>query len=186
MKINGVLLRFVGEAVAIVAAAVIAGPILHLAWWEVGLAVFLVLAAGIVVESLIAGREAQPAPRPAAPAPPRVEESESSVRVLAERPAPEPEPVRLPEPEPEPEPIAPEPEPEPEPEPVAVAVAAPPVRLSGPPWNVWELERAFQASGDADEEKTFMLQYLRDYAGVDGVLPPEFDDLVRESFGSLL
>jgi hypothetical protein len=170
MRLNGVLLRLVAEAVAIVAAAVIAGPILHLAWWQVGLTVFLVLGAGIVVESLIEGREAQPAPRPA---PPRVEEPPPSyVRVLSEQ-KPEPTPP-------------PEPEPAPEPEPVAVAVAAPPVRVTGPPWNLWELERAFQASGEGDEEKSFMLQYLRDYAGTDGVLPPEFDDLVRESFGSLL
>jgi hypothetical protein len=41
-------------------------------------------------------------------------------------------------------------------------------------------------SGAQDEEKTFLLHYLRDYAGTDGTLPREFDDLVRESFGGLL
>lgn len=174
MRVNLVLMRFMAEAAAIIAAAVIAGPLLHLVWWQVGLVVFLVLGAGILLEWVIAGRQA-PAP-PAALPPARPAEEPSSVRVL-----PEPPVAVAPPPEPEPQP-----EPEPEPEPVAVAVAAPPVRLSGPPWNVWEIERALEATGGADEEKTFLLHYLRDYAGSDGMLPPEFDDLVRESFGSLL
>ena len=53
-------------------------------------------------------------------------------------------------------------------------------------WNVWEIESALRESGDANEEREFLLLYLRDYAGPDGVLPLEFDDLVRESFGELL
>jgi hypothetical protein len=65
-------------------------------------------------------------------------------------------------------------------------VAAPAERVAGPPYNVWELERAHAASGVADDEKTFLLQYLRDYATSDGALPSEFEDLVRESFPHLL
>ena len=51
---------------------------------------------------------------------------------------------------------------------------------------MWEIESALRESGDANEEREFLLLYLRDYAGPDGVLPLEFDDLVRESFGELL
>lgn len=168
-------IRFAAEAVAIVAAAVIAGPVLHLVWWQVGLAVFAVLGIGILVESRL-GVAAPPAAPEPAPQPPPVEER-PHVRVLQERPvAP-----RAPEPEPTPEPT-----PEPEPEPVAVAVAAPPMRVTGPPYNVWELERALNESGSANDEQTFLLHYLRDYAGSDGALPSDFDDLVRESFPSLL
>ena len=170
-------IRFAAEAVAIVAAAVVAGPVLHLVWWQVGLAVFAVLGIGILVESSLGAPASPPVVEPA-PQPPAVEER-PHVRVLQERPvappAPEPEPLRLPEPEPEPEP-----------EPVAVAVAAPPTRVSGPPYNVWELERALDESGNTNDEQTFLLHYLRDYAGPDGALPSDFDDLVRESFPSLL
>ena len=49
-------------------------------------------------------------------------------------------------------------------------------------WNVWEIERALRASGESNEERDFLLIYLRDYAGADGVLPLDFDELVRESF----
>ena len=31
-----------------------------------------------------------------------------------------------------------------------------------------------------------MLVYLREFADADGQLPPQFDDLVRESFGDLV
>jgi len=173
---NRVGARFAAEAVAIVAAAVIAGPVLHLVWWQVGLAVFAVLGIGILIESnLGAGAPAPPrnVAEPAPQLPPAIEEA-PRVRVLQEqRPIAE----LLPEPKPEPEP---------EPEPVAVAVAAPETRVSGPPYNVWELERALNERGNADDEQTFLLHYLRDYAGPDGTLPSEFDDLVRESFPTLL
>jgi hypothetical protein len=106
---------------------------------------------------------------------------------VAQRPAPPVEEaphvrvMREPEPAPEPEP---EPQPEPEPEP-APPPPVPAAQRTGP-WNVWELERVLRESGEQDEEKTFLLRYLREYAGADGTLPPEFDDLVQESFGSLL
>jgi hypothetical protein len=53
-------------------------------------------------------------------------------------------------------------------------------------WNIWELDRAARDSGRLDEEREFLLLYLRDHAGPDGLLPIDFDALVRESFGDLL
>ena len=68
----------------------------------------------------------------------------------------------------------------PEPEPELVPVVA-------RQWNLWELESALRGRGEAkEEEEEFLLLYLRDYAGADGVLPLDFDGLVRESFGELL
>jgi hypothetical protein len=105
---------------------------------------------------------------------------------------PEPEAEREPEPEPEPEPVAeapPPPPPPPEPAPVP-AYQAP---VTPPPtpreWNIWELERrARQEAGEAarDEEWTALFVHLRQFANADGVLPMEFDGLVRESFAELI
>jgi hypothetical protein len=57
-------------------------------------------------------------------------------------------------------------------------------------WNVWELERLAreQSGADAirDEERSFLLMYLREFAGADGVLPTSFDGVVRETFGDAL
>jgi hypothetical protein len=72
--------------------------------------------------------------------------------------------------------------------------AAPPVPSAPPPppareWNLWDLERrAREEAGDAlrDEEWSALFTHLRAYASTDGVLPKEFDDLVRESFGQLI
>jgi outer membrane biosynthesis protein TonB len=54
-------------------------------------------------------------------------------------------------------------------------------------WNLWELERVAreQSGGDTvrDEERTFVLMYLREFADADGLLPSSFDGVVRESFG---
>jgi hypothetical protein len=149
--------RFVVEAGAIVAAATIAG-VEHLAWWEIGGCVLVVLAAAIVLEARLS--EALPPP---AQAPPVVELSAelqpAHVRVIHA--------------------AAPKPQPEPQLEPV-------PALSSTGPWNVGELARVLAERGDVDEERAFLLHYLRDYAAPDGTLPPEFDDLVRESFRDLL
>ena len=114
------------------------------------------------------------------------------VRVLR----PEPEPVQEPEPavvarpqltavhEPEPTPVAPAPVPEPSTV-VPIGVGAGPRR-----WSLWELERLTRehAGVDAaqDEERQFLLMYLREFADGDGLLPVDFDDLVRDSFGELV
>jgi hypothetical protein len=57
-------------------------------------------------------------------------------------------------------------------------------------WNVWELERLAQAAGGGDtardEELTFLLLELRQFANADGQLPVDFDPVVRESFRELI
>ena len=67
---------------------------------------------------------------------------------------------------------------------------APPAPL-GPPreWNIWELESlAREQAGDParDEEWSALFMFLREHANADGVLPIQFDDLVRESFSELI
>jgi hypothetical protein len=94
-----------------------------------------------------------------------VEEVAGDGRV--QRPEPGPGPGLETEPEPEPQT---EPEPEAEPQ----------------RWNIWELDRAVRENGDATEEQEFLLLYLRDYADPDGLLPLDFDELVRDSFGDAL
>jgi hypothetical protein len=120
-------------------------------------------------------------------------------------PEPEPEAASEPEPEPEPEPVralhpVPDPEPEPEPElpPAAEEEQEPPepavvpIGVSSAPrqWNLWDLERLTREHAGSDEardeERSFLLIYLRDFAGPDGVLPVDFDGLVRDSFGELV
>jgi outer membrane biosynthesis protein TonB len=128
--------------------------------------------------------------------------------VLTPEPEPEPEPVALvtgaPEPEPEAEeaePARPQlasvPEPPAVPEPVAAAepmqpAAIPLVSRDARPreWNLWELERLARAGGGhnrvVDEERNYLLMYLREFANADGALPVDFDGLVRDSFGDLI
>lgn len=57
-------------------------------------------------------------------------------------------------------------------------------------WNLWELERLVRESSGEDplrrEEWAHLLVYLREHAAADGVLPVDFDALVRESFGELV
>ncbi len=84
----------------------------------------------------------------------------------------------------------PEPVPVREPEPVLPAVATLPLPVRPQTWNVWELERLTRERAGADpardEEWSFLLVYLRDFASPDGLLPLDFDDLVRESFAELV
>ena len=69
-------------------------------------------------------------------------------------------------------------------------VAFPPINAAPREWNLWELERVTRdhASGDVarDEERSYLLMYLREFAGPDGVLPADFDGLVRDAFGDVL
>jgi hypothetical protein len=114
---------------------------------------------------------------------PELAVSERSARsILASGPPPVqappqlgPEPEREPAPEPEREP-APEPEPEPEPS------------LAPREWNIWELQHLVRERPDdgRHEEWAALIASLRDFARVDGTLPGEFDQLVRDSFGDLL
>jgi hypothetical protein len=147
---------------------------------------------------------AEPVAAPAAPAPvPTPDRAHEHVRVLPKTPEPAPEPVPpppapVPEPEPERVPLVAVPEPVPVPVPVPVAVAPPepqtvvPIGVSSMPrqWNLWELERLTrESSGEdvaRDEERQFLLMYLREFADSDGQLPIDFDGLVRDSFGELV
>jgi hypothetical protein len=155
--------------------------------------------------------EAVPAPEPAAvvPAvevPPQEAELPPAAAAAEEKLAelePEPVPIaaveELPPPPPppvleavpsEPEPVVavpeaePEPEPEPEPQVVELHPEAP------REWNLWELERLVRDhAGDdpiRDEEWSYLLMYLREFASPDGHLSRDFDGLVRESFGEIL
>jgi hypothetical protein len=112
---------------------------------------------------------------------------------------PEPESEREPEPAPAPSPEpsrigavpSPPPEPEPEPEPVPARVVAFIPANEGPrEWNLWELERAARDHATDDvvrnEERSYLLMYLREFAGPDGILPTDFDGLVRDAFGDVL
>jgi hypothetical protein len=131
--------------------------------------------------------DTQTVPEPAYAAP----ASSEHVRVL--RPEPEPERVAerpqltsVPELEPEPEPIRVAPAPAPAPSTVVpIGVGAGPRQ-----WNLWDLERLTRehAGSDVaqDEERQFLLMYLREFADSSGLLPLDFDGLVRDSFGELV
>jgi hypothetical protein len=132
--------------------------------------------------------EPEPTPEPvAAPGPERLEApAEEPAEPEAPAPAPaEPAVVAVAPAEPEPEA---QPEPSVEPEPAVVSLAS---RRGGPrEWNLWELERIAreQVSDDValNEERAYLLVYLRDFANADGVLSADFDAVVRETFGSAL
>jgi hypothetical protein len=111
------------------------------------------------------------------------------VRVLRRDAEPEPEPERAPlvaVPAPESEPaLAEAPAPAASSTVVPIGVGAAPQR-----WNLWDLERLSREHTGTDpardEERTFLLMYLREFADADGMLPMDFDGLVRDSFGDLV
>jgi hypothetical protein len=56
-------------------------------------------------------------------------------------------------------------------------------------WNLWDLERRAREQGGTGpqaEEWSALFTHLRVFANADGVLPKEFDGLVRESFPTLI
>ena len=145
-----------------------------------------------------AGRAAGPAYRPVASQPEPEPAPEPDVEP---GPTPEPAPapaatpvVEAPEPVPAPPhvvavpPLPSEPAPLPELEPEVVSLAS--RRTDAREWNLWDLERVARDRAGADvardEERTFLLMYLREFANADGVLPADFDAVVRESFGDVL
>jgi hypothetical protein len=75
-------------------------------------------------------------------------------------------------------------------EPEAAAAPAPVVASAPRAWNLWDLERSLRETAEPDttrdEERSFLLMYLREFAATDGALPVEFDPLVRESFADLV
>jgi hypothetical protein len=151
-------IRLAVEIAGVIAVGIVAG-LLGAAVW--GIAAAVVVAAAVEVALLRSGRE----PRPKKPAP-----------------APEPVPVPRTTASPEPE-VDPEDELEAQPEAQSEAQSeAEPVADAGRSWNLWALESDLRASGALGEEQEYLILYLRDHAGPDGRLPPQFDDLVRESF----
>jgi hypothetical protein len=110
---------------------------------------------------------------------PELAVSERSARaILASGPPPvHAAPLLEPEREPAPD-LEPELEPQPEPEPSSAPRE----------WNIWELQHLVRQRPDDDrhEEWAALIASLRDFARVDGTLPGEFDELVRDSFGELL
>ena len=192
--------RFLIQAGFIIVVAVVAG-IERVGTWSI---IGLVAGAWIVVAIVELGlwmRQAKGRRPPVGPEPEVAQEQPEPTPVVS-RPAPRIEPVPVPTPEPPliaaaPPPPAPEPEHEPEPEPQPEpepkpepAVAYLPVNEEPREWNLWELERASRdhASDDVvrNEERAYLLMYLREFAGPDGTLPVDFDGLVRDAFGDLL
>ena len=192
--------RFLIEAGFIIAVAVIAGIERLSTWWIIAVvaSAWIIVA---IVEIVVWARQVvtrQPqAVEPVAAEPPAFVAS-PTIQVR-EQPAvetrPEPEPKPEPETRPEPPrivavpPPPPEPEVEPEPEPARV-VAFIPANDGPKEWNLWELERAARDHATDDvvrnEERSYLLMYLREFAGPDGILPTDFDGLVRDAFGDVL
>lgn len=206
--------RFLVEAGFIIAVAVIAGierlgtwwiiAVVAGAWIIVAIVEIVVWARQVVARQPAAVEPSEPeTPEPAsvAPSPVRIH-AQPPVEAPSERgPEPEAEPeqapvhetpriVAVPSPPPVPEP-EPEPQREPEPEPETARVVAFMPANDGPrEWNLWELERAARDHATDDvvrnEERSYLLMYLREFAGPDGVLPTDFDGLVRDAFGDML
>jgi hypothetical protein len=202
--------RFLIEAGFIIAVAVIAGferlstlwiiAVVASAWIIVAIVEIVVWGRQVVARQSRALEPSASEPNLSAVVP------ASPVRVRAQAPvesrsepgpasAPEREPQPATEPSPEPLHIvavpSPPPELEPEPEPDAARVVAfMPANDDPREWNLWELERAARdhASDDVarNEERSYLLMYLREFAGPDGVLPTDFDGLVRDAFGDVL
>jgi hypothetical protein len=188
--------RVFGPRTVVEAAFLVAVPVTALAAGFGRAAIIAVSAVGYLVVLLVEAvlwRE-RPGGPVIVPVEPAMEANETARAPEPEaEPEPEPEPaleaVRVLQPVPD---LEPEPEPEPDPEPEPVATTVVPIGVSALPrqWNIWDLERLTReaAGGDTilDEERSFLLMYLRDFAGPDGELPIDFDGLVRDSFGALV
>jgi hypothetical protein len=194
--------RFLVEAGFIIAAAAVAG-IERLRTVTIIVVVAAAWAVVAVVELILELRRRRRRAREYEPVP-GFEDAYASEPApdpyLAPPPIPEVEPA-----EPEPTPIEPhlvavaaeppspvvEPAPaEPEPEPASRVVSLVSRRTGPREWNVWDLERiAREQAGDdvaRNEERSYLLMYLREFANADGVLPADFDGVVRETFGDVL
>lgn len=204
--------RVFGPRTVVEAAFLVAVPVTALAGGFGRAAIIAVSAVGYLLVLLVEAvlwreRPGGAVPKPQAKAEPVVVPVATSAVERAPERDPEPEPVPEPEPELVPVPVpvpvrvlqpVPDPEPEPEPAPAppvpepAVGATVVPIGISALPrqWNIWDLERLTReaSGGDTilDEERSFLLMYLRDFAGPDGELPIDFDGLVRDSFGELM
>jgi hypothetical protein len=151
---------------------------------------------------------------PEPPEEPRVEEPEPPEEPIAEEPEPKPESER--EEEPGEEPPEPEEEPEEAESLRAVELAEPEGEKNGSAegegegeegtslergrvvefprvtrgWDIWELAELVEETPGQDpiqqEERRQILYYLREHTRLDGLILPEFEDLVLETFGELM
>jgi type IV secretory pathway VirB10-like protein len=183
--------RFLIEAGFIVAVAVVAG-VADLSTWAiigaVAAAWILVALVEMAVWARHASRRKTVGPTPAAEPPVLAERKPMDVVPQSREAPPAPKIAAAPPPpEPEPAPEEPEPETTPGPEP---EVAYLPAAEAPREWNLWELERVARDNATDDvaknEERAYLLMYLREFAGPDGMLPADFDGLVRDAFGDLL
>ena len=188
--------RFLIEAGFIIAVAVIAGIERLGTWWIIAVVASAWIIVAIVEIVVWARQVVAHQPQVVEPSEPQAEAptfvASQPVQVRAQppvearpEPAPSPEPPRIVAVPPPP----PEPEPQPEPEPARVVAFIP--ANDGPrEWNLWELERAARDHATDDvarnEERSYLLMYLREFAGPDGILPTDFDGLVRDAFGDVL
>jgi hypothetical protein len=189
--------RFLIEAGLILAVAVVAGVEgLGTAWiiGSVAAAWFAIAVVEIPVWAVRRGRGSRTQPLSEADA--DAEPTAPTVSVPPHpRPPSAPEPVREPPqltsvPAPQPGPVV-----EREAEPVPAVETTNVLPFTSPnhaprEWNLWELERAARDHIGDDlarvEERSYLLMYLREFAGPDGVLPADFDGLVRDAFGDVL
>jgi hypothetical protein len=204
--------RFLIEAGFIIAVAVIAGIERLSTWWIIAVvasAWIIVAIVEIVVWARQAGvrkdstfESSEPfesfephteEPTFVAPVHVRVQPTVEPRQEQEQEPEREREPEPLPTPAPSRIAAVPSPPPEPEPEPVPVparVVAFIPANEGPRQWNLWELERAARDHATDDvvrnEERSYLLMYLREFAGPDGILPMDFDGLVRDAFGDVL
>lgn len=210
---GGLGLRFAVEATFLVAVAVVV-VVANFHWAAIILVMALAWVLVSAVEWAISRRSAGARPEPASGDPERPPEIEipQHVRVIvADAPAPpkpqpppapaivvevkEPEPVLVPVPAPPLLVSVPTPPPPPlprAPEPAPPPSVVPLVSRDSRPreWNLWELERLTREVGGkdtlVDEERSYLLMYLREFASADGALPVDFDGLVRDSFGDVI
>jgi hypothetical protein len=207
--------RFLLWVVVLVGVATAAG-LAHFGWWLIALLEFAAWALVAVVERSLSHPGATGLGAPPLPPPPPLPEFEelSYVRVLQPEGAavpsePLPEPVQAAAVAHDPAPPAPAivalaPPPEEKPERRSGLISRP-FRSAGGArpepsvsrrgrtfgsqprqWNIWSLERVAREQAGDNDELGFLVTYLRDYANPDGMLPMNFDSLVRESFGDLL
>jgi hypothetical protein len=208
--------RFLIEAGFIIAVAVVAGIERLSTWWIIAVVasawIMVAIVEIVVWARQVMARQPHPVddetpelvtPTAVIPAPVNVRVHAPVERRLAPEREPRPSPVPVPEP---PRIVAappPPPEPEPEPQPEPEAERLPQLEPAGTgvvsflpanddprAWNLWELERATRDHATDDiarnEERSYLLMYLREFAGPDGVLPTDFDGLVRDAFGDML
>ena len=209
---GGLGLRFAVEAIFLVAVAAVA-VVANFHWAAIILVMALAWVLVSAVEWAVSRRGAGARPEQAVGAaerPPEIEIPQHVRVIVAETPAlpkpeappvpvvaelkePVPVPVLVPVPAPAVLVSVPTPPPPPRaPEPAPLPSVVPLVSRDSRPreWNLWELERLTREVGGrdpaVDEERTYLLMYLREFANADGALPADFDGLVRDSFGDLI